>query len=289
MNFDGDIIRPPSEANSIILQATVGCSHNQCTFCGAYKNKKFRIRSDEEVLENIEFANHYQAHTRTLFIADGDALILSQKRLLDLFALIRKMLPKVRRISLYGNAKSIRSKTVEQLKELKSLGLGRIYMGLESGDSEILDQIQKGESPESMVEAGKQVRKAGIFLSLTVLLGLGGVKLSKRHAEETGKIVSRISPNQIAALTLMPIPATPLGESYLNGTFSLPGPQGILEELRQLLTNIYCDRVQFMANHASNYLPLTGRLQRDTVKLTNLIDQALTGKTTLRPEYVRGL
>jgi radical SAM superfamily enzyme YgiQ (UPF0313 family) len=291
MNYDGNIIRPPSEADSIILQVTVGCSHNRCTFCGAYKdeNKKFRIRTDEEIAENIAFAARYCTRQHKVFLADGDALILSQKRLAPLFSRIRLELPLVRRISLYGNAKAIRSKSLEDLRELKSLGLDRIYMGLESGDDTILSQIQKGETADSMIKAGRKVAEAGIFLSVTVLLGLGGLALSHRHAVATGRVLTEMAPRQIAALTLMPMAGTPLGDALKDGSFQLPDAAAMLKELQEMLTSINCDKVQFMANHASNYLPISGRLGRDKDAILATIDRALDGGIALTPEAWRAL
>lgn len=289
MPYDGDIIRPPSEADSIIIQVTVGCSHNKCTFCGAYKDKTFRLRSDEEILNNIAFAVRYCNRQKRIFLADGDALILSQKRLVHIFSLIKEHLPQVRRIALYGNAKAIRSKTVEQLQELKNLGLHRIYMGLESGDDEVLQRVQKGETGKTMVEAARRVREADIFLSVTVLLGLGGVSGSMQHARESARVLSRMQPRQIAALCLMPLANTPLGSSFETGEFELPDAKGMLYELKELIQNITCRRVMFMANHASNYLPLQGVLLRDRNMFLEKIDLALQGKETLVPEYFRGL
>ncbi len=289
MNYDGNIIRPPSEADSIILQVTVGCSHNHCTFCGAYKDKQFRIRSDEEIAENISFAARYCTRQRKVFLADGDALILSQKRLTSIFRQIRTELPQVRRISLYGNAKAIRSKSLEQLQELKYLGLDRIYMGLESGDDEVLIRVGKGETAVSMISAAQKVAQAGLFLSVTVLLGLGGMEQSLQHARQTGKVLSKMSPRQIAALTLMPLAGTMLGDEVENGTFLLPDALSMLKELKEMVTFIHCDKVQFMANHASNYLPISGRLGRDKDAILATIDQAMEGRIALTPEFFRAL
>ncbi|MBL4902709.1 MAG: radical SAM protein [Desulfocapsa sp.] len=291
MNYDGDIIRPPSEANSIIIQVTVGCSHNTCTFCGAYKgkNKTFRIRSDEEITENIAFASQYCLRQKRVFLADGDVLILSQKRLLTLFKKIKESLPQVKRIALYGNAKAIRSKSVQELKELKERGLHRIYMGLESGDNDVLASVKKGETADSMIEAGRRVKEAGIFLSVTVLLGLGGRAGSVKHAQESARVLNHMQPKQIAALCLMPLSNTELGESYKNGTFKLPDAKEMLIELRTLIQHIECDPVQFMANHASNYLPLSGRLGRDKAAMLESIKQALAGNKPIVQEHYRAL
>ncbi|MDO9042296.1 MAG: radical SAM protein [Desulfocapsaceae bacterium] len=289
MNYDGNIIRPPSEADSIILQVTVGCSHNHCTFCGAYKDKRFRIRTEEEVAENIGFAARYCHRQHKVFLADGDALILSQNRLTALFHQIRDQLPQVRRISLYGNAKAIRSKSLEQLRELKELGLDRIYMGLESGDNAVLSRVRKGETAESMISAARKVADAGIFLSVTVLLGLGGKEQSKQHARATGRVLSQMAPRQIAALTLMPLAGTPLGDQVENGDFLLPDALSMLKELKEMVTFTDCDKVQFMANHASNYLPISGRLGRDKDAILTTIDQAMNGRIALTPEFYRAL
>jgi radical SAM superfamily enzyme YgiQ (UPF0313 family) len=291
MNYDGDIIRPPSEASSIIIQVTVGCSHNKCTFCGAYKDpgKKFRIRSEAEILENISFAAQHCHKQKRVFLADGDALILSQKLLLRIFGWLKQQLPQVSRIAMYGNAKAIRSKTLAELNELKALGLHRIYMGLESGDDRVLSSVKKGETADSMIQAGNLVRQAGIFLSVTVLLGLAGVEGSLRHARESARVLSKMQPNQIAALCLMPLENTPLGQQYAAGCFQLPDATAMLLELRELISNTYCDKVQFMANHASNYLPLVGRLARDKDRLLAEIELALQGKQSLVPEQFRAL
>lgn len=289
MNYDGDIIRPPSEADSIIIQVTVGCSHNKCTFCAAYKEKSFRLRSEEEILKNIAFAAKYCKRQKRIFLADGDALILSQKRLLHIFSLLKSHLPQVKRIGLYGNAKAIRSKTTEELKELKSLGLDRIYMGLESGDDEVLQKVKKGESGDSMIRAAKRVRDAGIFLSVTVLIGLGGVEKSLHHAKESARVLSLMQPRQIAALCLMPLSHTPLGAEYKSGDFQLPDAKGMLLELKELITNITCRRVLFMANHASNYLPIQGVLLRDNKVMVEKINAALEGTQPLVPEQFRAL
>lgn len=289
MNYDGDIIRPPSEADSIIIQVTVGCSHNHCTFCGAYKEKTFRLRSDEEIEENLVFAEKYCSGQKRVFLADGDALILSQRRLLKIFTRIKSRLPWVTRLATYGNAKAIRSKSSKELRELKANGLHRIYMGLESGDNSVLAAVQKGETAESMIRAAGLVRAAGIFLSVTVLLGLGGVNNSLQHARESGRVLSLMQPGQIAALCLMPLANTHLGKEYAAGRFQLPDAQALLLELRELLQALDCNRVQFMANHASNYLPLSGRLTRDKESMLQKIELALQGKHPLVPEYYRAL
>lgn len=289
MHYEGNIIRPPAEAFSIILQVTVGCSHNKCTFCGAYKGVEFRIKDQSIIREDLEFARQYCQRQKRVFLTDGDVLILPQKKLVYLFKKIREMVPWVNRISLYGNTKSIKSKTVAQLKELKRLGLDRVYMGLETGHDRILTAIRKGADSKSMIKAGRNVRESGIFLCVTVLLGIGGIDLSIVHAEATGKVLTRMVPNQISVLTLMLLENTPLYSDYKKGLFHMPDTYGMLKELKVLVSNIHADHVQFQSNHASNYLPIKGRLSRDKEHILDFIDQAISGKIGLKPEHMRAL
>ncbi len=290
MHYEGNVIRPPSEAHSIILQVTVGCSHNKCTFCGAYKDVKFKIKDEDTVAKDILFASQHCRRQKRVFLADGDVLILSQKRLVALFSEIQEKLPWVNRISLYGNAKAILSKSREQLLELKKLGLNRIYMGLESGDDQVLQSVCKGADAQKMIRAAQHARQVGIFLSVTVLLGMGGVLGSKKHAKETAQVLAAMSPNQIAALTLMIMDNTPLGVMTQSGEFQLPDSNGILIELRELLTALDVGKpCQFQANHASNYFAVNCRLPKDKEKVIKEIDAALEGERALRPEHLRAL
>lgn len=289
MQYVGNVIRPPSEADSIILQVAVGCSYNKCTFCGAYKDVAFSLKAEETIREDLLFARRYCRNAVRLFLADGDVLILSQNRLLRLFALIREHLPWINRISLYGNARAIRSKTVEQLRELKARGLSRIYMGLESGSEEVLRSVQKGETPETFKAAAAAVNEAGIFLSVTALLGLGGIARSERHAMETGRVLAAMAPRQIALLTLIPLENTPLGQDVLAGRFCIPGPHEMLKELSLIISQLDGVRCQFHANHASTYLPLAGRLPKDRELLVKTIEDAMAGAVPLVPEFRRAL
>ncbi|MDA3833911.1 MAG: radical SAM protein [Spirochaetales bacterium] len=289
MHYEGNVIRPPSEWNSIILQVTVGCSHNKCTFCGAYKDVNFRIKDDETVLNDIAFAAAQCRRQKRGFLADGDVLILSQKRLIRILKAIREQLPWVTRVTLYANAKAMLSKTTEQLQELKRLGLSRVYMGLESGNSQVLRNIRKGADPEKMIRAAQHVKNAGLFLSVTVLLGIGGTTLSSEHAKDTGLVLSQMKPNQIAALTLMVMENTPLFHGLQNGAFSLPDTATLLSELYTLVEHINVDRAQLQANHASNYLEINCRLPRDKEKILQEIKDAQQGGIQLRPEHMRRL
>jgi len=289
VNYEGNIIRPPSEAHSIILQVSVGCSHNKCTFCGAYKGVRFRIKDTAAIREDIEFAARYCRKQQRVFLADGDALIIPTKRLEDIFTSIRQNLPWVNRISLYGNAKSILQKSVNELKILKKLGLNRVYMGLETGHDPTLKRIRKGVTVAQMVEAAGMVRDAGLFLSVTVLLGVAGINDSEIHARETGQVLTWMKPNQIAALTLMLLENTPLYADALSSAFLLPDQKALLNELKIMVHNINLERVQFQSNHASNYLPLSGRLPKDKRLILQKIEDALAGRQHLRQEFQRAL
>ena len=289
MHHEGILIRPPSEAQSIILQITVGCSHNKCTCWGVYKDVRFRIRGENEIDREIDFASTHCKNRKKVFLADGDALILPQNKLEALFIKIKRRLPQVRRISLYANGRAIRSKTDQDLGRLKQLGLDRVYLGIESGDDSILSTICKAETSVSLAVAGKRVIDAGLFLSTTILLGIAGIKGSVPHARQTAKLLNKIKPHQIAALTLMPLANTQLGQQIKSGLFHLPDSQAVLKELRELIRHLDCDRVQFMANHASNYLPISGRLKRDKDAILSRIDNAIKQKIELIPDYLRTL
>jgi len=195
----------------------------------------------------------------------------------------------VNRISLYGNAKSILRKTTKELQTLKNLGLDRIYMGLESGHVPTLKSIKKGVNADQMIQAAATVREAGLFLSVTVLLGIAGVVHSQVHARETGSVLNRMQPNQIAALTLMLLENTPLYHDFINGYFSLPDQRMLLEELKILVETIELERVQFQANHASNYLPISGRLSKDKQVILRDIESGLNGRLQLKAEHQRAL
>jgi len=289
MHYEGNIIRPPSEANSILLQVTVGCSRNKCTFCGTYKGERFRIKSDAIIMEDIDFAAKYCKRQRRVFLCDGDALIVPQKRLLKILREIENRLPWVTRVGLYANAKALNMKTADELEELKSHGVGIFYLGLETGDDITLKKIKKGASSKDMIEMGAKAKQAGIKLSITVLLGIAGPQRSQIHAMETGRVLSAIDPDYVGALSLMLIPGTPLYQDYQSGEFRLIEPHEMLAELRTMIASTNLTRGLFHANHASNYLPIRARLPKEKEPTIRLIDAALKGKVPLKPEYLRGL
>jgi len=289
MHYEGNMIRPPSEAYSILLQATVGCSHNKCTFCGAYKSERFKIKPDEIIDADIDFAATHCRRQRRLFICDGDALIIPQKRLLHMLKSIRQRLPWVTRVGVYANTKSIRMKSAEELAELNANGLGIAYMGVESGDDTTLRVVRKGANAQRMIEAGRKIRRAGIKLSITVLLGIAGLERSTIHAQETGRVISAIDPEYVGALSLMLIPGTALYEDYQAGRFELLAPEAMLNELGIMIANTDMTGGLFHANHASNYLPLKLNMPADKAHALDLIDRALKGEIALKPEAMRAL
>lgn len=291
MTYEGVVIRPPSEADSLILQVTVGCSHNQCTFCPAYKAKRFRIKSFEEIKEAIDEASVHAQHVRRVFLADGDALIIPQPRLMQIVRCLNETFPRLRRIGIYGNAKSILRKSVCELKELKENKLGIIYLGVESGDEETLKNVHKGITREKMVEAAKRVKEASIKLSVTVLLGVAGTERSLIHAKETARILTDIQPDHVGALTLMIPPEAPLYQQVAEGTFVLPSPFELLRELKIMIAESDLQNCLFFSNHASNYLPIQARLPRDKWSSVKRIDEVLASgdEALLKPEYLRAL
>ena len=289
MHYEGTIIRPPSEALSILLQVTLGCSHNKCTFCGTYKDKRFSIKDDQTILADLQFAAKYMVNQKRLFLMDGDGLIIPQPKLVWILDMIKNYLPWVRRVGAYANAKSIMMKSDEDLVQLKEKGLGIVYLGVESGDNKTLQKVCKGTTAENLIQQGRRIKEAGIKLSVTVLLGIAGRSDSLKHARATGKLLSAMDPNYIGALTVMILPNTPLDDDYRAGRFELPDTRELLLELREMFKHTHLSGGLFMSNHASNYLPIKARLPKDREKTLDLIDAALRGEIDLKPEWMRGL
>jgi radical SAM superfamily enzyme YgiQ (UPF0313 family) len=294
MRYDGLIIRPPNEADSLILQVAVGCSHNLCTFCPAFKSKQFRSKPLEQVLQDIDSARAREAYgpgVRRVFLCDGDPLILPSAHLDAILERLNGVFPRLQRIGIYGNAKSILRKTPEDLAQLRTLKLGIVYLGLESGDPETLIAVRKGATPEDMIQAAHRVRAAGIKLNVTVLLGLGGVKRSAEHARATIEVLNQMQPNHVAALTLMVVEHTPLYDEMQQGRFTLPGTFELLAELREIIAGSELKNCLFFSNHASNYFPVQARLPHDKQALLERLDRVLQSRDTsmLRPESSRGL
>ena len=289
MHYEGHCIRPPSEADSILIQVTVGCSHNKCTFCGSYKDKRFKIKDDQTILNDIKFASRYMQRQKRVFLMDGDALIIPQKRLLWILHNINTYLPWIERIGVYANAKSIRKKSLEELKELREQKLSIAYLGVESGDDSVLRAVNKGTDSEEQITMGTKIKQAGIKLSVTVLLGLGGREGSMQHARKTGEVLTRMDPEYVGALTVMLIPGTALYDKYKTKEFELPNQEGILRELREMLKHTDLSNGLFISNHASNYLPIKVQFPMQKQEGLNMIDRALQGQVGLKPEWMRAL
>ncbi|MFI3226652.1 MAG: radical SAM protein [Clostridia bacterium] len=289
MQYFGRIFRPPSEARSLIVQATIGCSHNKCTFCDMYKEKRFQIRKVSDVIKDFEWARKQYPYVERIFLADGDALMMKTEHLLEILQYIKKTFPECKRVTSYGSPKSILIKTQEQLNSLAKAGLYMVYMGLESGNEQILRDINKGETADEIVRAGIMVKTAGILLSVTAISGLGGKALCSEHAVDTGKAFSRMKPDFIGILTLMIEDGTEMQRRYLNGDFELLSPQDVARETLLLLENLDCEGTVFRSNHASNYLSLSGTLNYDKDIMIRQVKSALDGKLSFKKEKYRGI
>ncbi len=287
MHYEGPCIRPPPEASSILLQVTLGCSHNRCSFCGTYKEKPFRIKQEDIILKDILFASKYMKEMDRVFLMDGDALIIPQHRLMWILQKIKENLPWVRRVGTYANVKSIRMKSPEELAVLRENGLGRVYLGVETGDDEIRKKICKGSTARECLEMGQRVKKAGIELTVTVLLGIGGKERSLIHARSTGRLLSAMDPQYVSILTLILIPGTPLYEEHQKGDFEMPDERGLLIEMKELIEYTHLSGGFFSSNHASNYLPMRAWFPRDKQKVLDLMEAALRGEIRLRSEWMR--
>jgi radical SAM superfamily enzyme YgiQ (UPF0313 family) len=285
-------VRPPSEANSLLLPVTIGCSHNTCTFCGTYTNVKFRIRPLEDIKRDIdEVAKNYSWSLRRVFLENGDAIIAPQRRLVEVLKYLNEKFPNLEKIGSYTSPQAALIKSVDELKELHELGLTIAYLGVETGDEELLKKIDKGATYDQIVEAGRKIKQAGITLSVTVILGLGGPEGSQKHALGTARILSDLDPDFAGALTLMLVPGTPLHKDWEEGRFELITPFQSLAELKMIIENAKFTDCFFTANHASNYLPIKARLPRQKAAVLKLINEVLETKdmSRLRPEFTRAL
>jgi len=275
MKYEGKLYRPPSEAYSLIIQATIGCSHNKCTFCSMYKEDKFRIRSTEEIIKDLYLGREYYKNVKRVFLADGDALIIKTEELVKILQAIKNIFPECERVGVYGSPKSILLKSKEELEELKSLGLGIVYLGLESGSDKILQDIKKGVNSQEMIDAGKKIKDSGIELSVTLISGIGGKEDSKEHAIESARVLNEMKPDYIGLLTLLLEEGTELYEDVQSGKFQLLSPIEVLLETKTLVENLEVENCIFRSNHASNYLPLRGTLMEDKELILVQIEEGL--------------
>jgi radical SAM superfamily enzyme YgiQ (UPF0313 family) len=292
MDDEQVLVRPPSEAGSLLLPVTLGCSHNTCTFCGTYAGVKFRIRRLEDIKRTIDsVARNYARSIRRVFLENGDALISPQYILVGVLKYLNERFPNLERIGTYASPQAALIKSAAELKELHELGIQIAYMGVETGDEELLLKVKKGVTYDQMVEAARKLKQAGITISVTVILGLGGVEGSESHAMGTARILSDIDPDFAGALTIMLVPGTPLYKDWQEGKFSLISPFQSLAELKLIIENSSFTNCFFTANHASNYLPIKSRLPEQKEAVLALIDDVLTSKdmSRLRPEFIRAL
>ena len=288
MRYEGSIYRPPSEAKSLILQVTIGCAHNRCTFCSMYKDKAFRVREVSEIIEDLKSAREVYTSIKRVFLADGDALVLDTDKLIAILDKINELFPECERISAYATPQDINRKSAEDLALLKEKGLLMLYMGIESGDDAILKKIDKGADSSDMLKAGIKAKISGMILSVTMISGLGGPRGSSAHAIGSAKLINEMQPEYASFLTLMLEEDTKLYKDYQSLEFELLSPRAVLLELRLFIQNTNLKNCVFRSNHASNYVALAGTLGEDKERLLKEIDLALK-EDEYKPEYLRGL
>ncbi len=289
MRYYGSVYRPPSEAYSLIVQVTYGCSHNTCAFCSMYKDKRFALRPLDEVLEDFQMAREAYPRVEKVFLADGDALVRRAEELCRILDTVRELFPECRQVTCYASPASLRIRTPEELRTLREKGLSMVYMGLESGSDAVLERMRKGHPAEEIVEMGRKARKSGIKLSVTAITGLGGPELLEEHARDTAKALNAMNPEYIGMLTLMVEPGTPLYDWVRQGTFRLLDQSQVLRETRLLVEGLDSPGSVFRMNHASNYLMLRGTLNQDRDAMLREIARAEGDLSRLRPESWRGL
>jgi radical SAM superfamily enzyme YgiQ (UPF0313 family) len=290
MRYEEPVYRPPSEANSILIQATIGCPHNKCTFCGMYKGKKFRIRKVADIKKDILTARQfYNDDIESIFFPDGNTIIMKTAELEEIFRFCYEVFPGLRRLTLYASAKFLKFKTQEDLRRLRQSGLKRIHKGLESGNDEVLRRIQKGADSKLMIETAKRVKDAGIELSEYVLVGIAGKDLSKEHSIDTAKVLNEIDPDYIRLRTWVPVPNAPLYKDYEKGEFQLLTPHQALQETKTLLENLKVTGL-FLSDHISNFVNISGQLPRDKKSMLSKIDEALKfDENCFRPAIIENL
>jgi len=290
MKYSGSVFRPPSEANSLIVQITLGCSWNKCTFCQMYREKKFSVTPEAEVFDFIDqAAKRLGTGIRRVFLADGDALCLKTDKLVRILTKLADTFPDLQRVGAYAYEPNIRRKTDEEIRTLADHKLTIGYLGLESGDEEVLRRIKKGCTSEQMVEATRRMQANGMKASVMTLLGMGGAELSHQHAKNSAAILNLMQPRYVSFLTVTPVQGTELADQVESGTFEEISPLHSLQELRWIAEDLELDRSILRANHASNYLPIGGSLPKDKTNVLAAIDLALSGHVPLKPEYLRGL
>lgn len=280
MRYEGDVYRPPGEWKSYLLQCTVGCSHNACTFCGMYKNKKYHVRPIEDVLEDINMARMQYGTVETVFLCDGDAIDLPMDYILRVLEHLYRAFPDIRRVTTYAGPRSTMKKTPAELKKIREAGLHRAYLGVETGDGDVLLKRGKGVDAQQMLEAGLALNDAGFDLWDIVLVGLGGKNSYERSGKMTADIVNKMRPKHLSAMTYMPVPGTKMYQEIQNGSFTVQSPEESLLETKLLIEGIELSGLHFTSNHASNYVPVKGTLSEDKEKLVKLLDDIIDREDT---------
>jgi radical SAM superfamily enzyme YgiQ (UPF0313 family) len=284
------LFRPPCEANSLIVQVTLGCPHNRCVFCGMYKMKKYRVRDPEEVKADLRRARLMYRYVQSIFLADGNTIAMNSEKLADIISYARDLFPEAERVSSYGGARFLKGKPVEALRKLREAGLDIIYFGLESGDDEILARMDKGVDSEGMIEAARRIKEAGIDLSVYILLGLGGEDLWRQHAENTARVLNAMRPDFIRPRTLAILPGIPLYDEVREGRFREASGETIMHELKVMLEGLEVEDAWFLSDHISNYIPVYGHLPEDREKMLATIEMALADpKEYLGPRHLTHL
>ncbi len=277
MRYEGVVYRPPSEAGSLLIQATIGCPHNKCTFCKMYKGTRFRLRPVEEIKEDLLAAkDYYGEYIESLFFPDGNTIIMKTDQLVEIFEYAHSLFPHLKRITVYGSARYVNVKKQEELIRLKEAGLSRVHTGMESGDDEVLRRISKGVTADGIISAGIKLKNAGIDVSEYYLVGIGSEELMEQHAINSGRVLSQFSPDFIRLRTFVPVPNTPLYEDYRRGNFKLLSPHQALREIRLLIENLECQDTMLLSDHVSNYWNVQGRLPEDKEKMLLSVDKALS-------------
>ena len=292
IQYQGSLYRPPSEANSLILQATLGCSYNECSFCGMYRDKRFRVRPLEELLQEIAWARREMGdHVRKVFLADGDALVAKPAFLGALLDACAEAFPNLRRVSCYASPQSLQVRSVEEMRELRDRGLTLYYLGIESGHDQVLEDLVKGVDAAEMIRVAQKANEAGVALSTMILLGAGGRALSREHALESARVVNAIQPRFVSTLVMTPVEDTPLWEQDARGEVDHLEPLELAAELRTFVAALELESSVFRSNHASNYLALAGTLPKDQQRIVAQLDRVLAtaGRGAFRPEWLRGL
>ena len=284
MEYDFPLYRPPSEADSLILQITLGCSHNKCTFCSMYKTKKYRVRTPLEIEEHLSWAKEYYPFASRIFLADGNVLAMETEQLKSIVERLYKEFPALERVTAYAGPKDILGKIEKELQALREAGLTMLYMGVESGSGRVLENVKKGVTPAQMIEAGQKAKQAGFKLSCMIISGLGGRELWEEHAVESARVISAIDPEYFALLTLLVEAGTALYAQVKRGEFLLLRPDEVINETKLMLENIELSRCVFRSNHPSNYLSLKGILNQDKDQLLEVLTKAQQSQIRLRPE-----